>query len=729
MSGEIVTKFQDGEQTGLIAVIVCAVFSFLAINFVWIRMVYTLVSARWKNEKKVSKYMPEHVFFRTQLGGYIASLLLSNAISCVGSMINATWVEEAGITIGSVCTTQGATIQIGDLATAYFTAAIAVHTFCTLALKNRLPYYCAWIAIALGWSLTGVSGIIPSVLPNHIFGTDGAMCGIALHFPAVQLLVHLVPVLAATLIASVFYALVFLNVRGTLVFKGSVRFNFHPEERWRQQDEQAEYVKFVAAVAKSMLIFPIVYIILMTPHIIISMIETSGRAAPFSAKVFAVSCAVLLGVFNVMVLYNTLRIMGPGYFGHSSQRKDVESFSSSEDKSPVDVAPSVSAVLAQRAFPSPRALTPRQLSMASEADSTAHLLAPGHAYTNSDASLATMSTLDRSITPVKELNANLIPNAPMTPRIKVESASSDSDDSSGSSLPTPRRPGLKKPHLRRPSFPAAIQIPAYPEYIVENGMLSAVNLGSAGPKKPERKKKDRDSFLNMYSSRSPSGPVSVQGPTPPDRGNRPLGSPSNFGEHYDISSFTSPRAAPVAPLNRNSTASSESSPEPYSARPDLDVPLSPFAASLIERATKSPEHGRSHSEVVSPTRTRSAKEPRKTDKKEKRRSKSLDIVPRRGIPEVIRPGTPLSTRAKELLPTALSGPHSADFVFPPTPPTRGTPTRGTPRTPARPSKLRSAALPTAPLQISAVGNFSPQRVTPRRLPKTPAQVQSSTPRF
>lgn len=418
-----------------------------------------------------------------------------------------------------------------------------------------------------------------------------------------------------------------------------------------------------------------------------------------------------------MVLYNTLRIMGPGYSGYSTHRKDVESFSSPEDKSPVDVAPSVSAVLAQRAFPtSPRSMPSRQLS------------AGGHAYTNSDASFATMSTLvDRSITPVKELNAKIIPNAPMTPKIKVESASSESDDSSSGSLPAPRRSGLKKPHLRRPSIPAAIHIPAYPEYVVENGMLSAVNLQSGGPKKTERKKKDRDSFINMYSSRSPSGPVSVQEPTPPEHSSRPSGSASKFGEHYDISAFTSPRAAPETPSNRDST-SSESSLEPYSPRPVLDVPLSPLAANLIERATQSPQHARSQSDHVSPTRARSAKEHRRTDKKEKRRSKSLDIVPRRGIPEVIRPGTALSARAKELLPSALRSPHSASFVFPPTPPNHGTSAYNTPHTPARPSKLRSAALPTAPLQLSAVGNFSPQQ-RPRRLPKAPTHAQSSTPRF
>ena len=59
--------------------------------------------------------------------------------------------------------------------------------------------------------------------------------------------------LAATLIASVFYAIVFLNIRGTLSIKGGVKFTLDPQARWIARDGQVDYIKFVAAVAKSML--------------------------------------------------------------------------------------------------------------------------------------------------------------------------------------------------------------------------------------------------------------------------------------------------------------------------------------------------------------------------------------------------------------------------------------------------------------------------------------------
>lgn len=48
--------------------------------------------------------------------------------------------------------------QIADVATAYFTAAIAVHTFNTLVLRNRLPSWFCVVATAFGWLAAGLMG-------------------------------------------------------------------------------------------------------------------------------------------------------------------------------------------------------------------------------------------------------------------------------------------------------------------------------------------------------------------------------------------------------------------------------------------------------------------------------------------------------------------------------------------------------------------------------------------
>ncbi|KAH8100817.1 hypothetical protein BXZ70DRAFT_936035 [Cristinia sonorae] len=746
MSGKMITQFQDGQHSALIAAILCASLTLIAVNFVWGRLAW-VVATKGGKPSKVSRFMPEPIFFRTQLGAYVASLLLSNMISCVGYFFSITWLMEGGVTSGLMCTAQGAMTQVGDLATAYFTAAIAVHTFCTLALRNR-PTYWAWIAVVAGWVITLASGLVPAFIQFNsgpVYGTDGATCGISLQYPLVQLLLHLIPVLVASLVASVFYALVFLNVRGTLSVKGGVKFTLDPEARWKARDGQMEYIKFVAAIAKSMLIFPIAYVSLMMPHIVLCLVETSGWAAPFSAKVFAMACAALLGVFNVVILYNTLRIMGPAFNSANGQEKtDVESFATPE-KSPVDVAPSVSAVIAQRAFPPVRtqsralAASSRQPSVASiGGDSTTNLLPPraGHAHSNSSASSTTLSSLQRSITPVEELNELIIPNAPMNPMIRVDSASSDSDSdiSIAGSLPAPRRPGVKKPHLRRPTVPAAIKVPAPPVYVVQNGMLSAVNLQtatkSAAPEKSGSESKKRDSFISMYTSRTPvqieEGSrmtfggnegvyVNVSGPTSAHKIIRPYASTGNFAaDRYDMTAFTSPRAAPVPPSARSSVVSPESSPEPFTSRPAFaELPLSPFAEGLMQRAVKSPEHSRSisYDNVSSPAfgnMSALAKDAvvRNAAKKNRRRSKSLDLTPRRAVPDMLRPGTPSSARGgQQMLPSVSTTPMG--FTFPATPRTPGSSLR--PRSPAPP-------LPALPSSRS-----SPQP-SARRLPTQPGSA-------
>ncbi|THH26302.1 hypothetical protein EUX98_g7885 [Antrodiella citrinella] len=683
---------------------------FFTVTFICFRMLWR--AATKSKSTKLSRFMPEHVFFRTQLGVYVASLLVSNAISCAGYVANVNWLRDDAVASGILCTAQGALTQVGDLATAYFTAAIAVHTFCTLTLRNRLPKFWAWIAVFAGWVFTIISAVAPAfshLAAGPIYGSDGAACGFSQHYPVVQLLLHLIPVLVASLVASVFYALVFLGIRGTLSIKDGVKFTLDPQARWKEQDGQMEYIKFIAAVANSMLIFPIVYVALLMPHIVVCLVETAGWIAPAGAKVFAFACAGLLGFFNVLILYNTLRIMGPAFNTSGGSQKDVESFSTPE-KSPVDVAPSVSAVLAQRAFP--RAPTIRSDSrQTSIAGSTTHLMDPraNHMHSSSNGSTSTLASLNRSIIPADELK-NMV-NVPMTPRITVDGGSSPESDSSHG-LSAPRRPAMKRPHLRRPSVPAAIQIPAYPEYRVENGMLSAVNLktpAQQSAKLSTKKTRDRDSFIAMYapqSSGSQGVNVQVQGPSPSPRS-------GNFADRYDMTTFTSPRTAPAPPTARSSSNGSASSPESFSVQPHLaDLALSSFAQGLVERAMKSPEHARSRSDIpaVGSTSALAKDAVVRNAKKTKRRSKSLDVIPRRGIPQVVAPGTPLSSRAQELFP-----PTPPEYAFPATP--------RTPRTPATAQRSRSPVpcLPSSPrVPLSALPSSSV-----RRLPRTPTDAPPS----
>ena len=49
-------------------------------------------------------------------------------------------------------------MQIGDSGGAYFTAAIAIHSFNTLVLRNKLPGWICWGVVVLGWFIAVLLG-------------------------------------------------------------------------------------------------------------------------------------------------------------------------------------------------------------------------------------------------------------------------------------------------------------------------------------------------------------------------------------------------------------------------------------------------------------------------------------------------------------------------------------------------------------------------------------------
>ncbi|KAI0784488.1 hypothetical protein C8Q75DRAFT_809976 [Abortiporus biennis] len=687
-------KFSNGQGAGLIAVVVCAIISLIAIDFIWLRIVCVQLNARLvKRSTKVSTTR-EEVFFKTQLGVYIASLLLSNLLSTISYMSNVTWINRGGIQQGSLCSSQGALMQIGDSAAAYFTAAIAVHTFATLALGNRLPAWFCYMAVACGWILTIASGVIPSVLslPNGpIYGTDGASCGISVQYPLVQTVVHLAPIFLGALISAVFYALVFLTIRGTIVFRKGVRFNLDPEARWQSQSGSFEYSKFIAGISQSMLWYPIVYAILMLPHVIVCLLETSGFANPVGFKIFSVACSALLGVANVIIFYNIMRAMSPAFRPSAARvqaKPDLESFGNAgvieKEPSPVDVAPSVSAILAQRAFPSSPVPGSRALSVASprlpsmvsvkSSESTQYLLRTGHTPSGSTASTVnslSVAALPRAITPVRELNEMLSADSS-----RSGSPLSATSDDSQSSLPAPRREH-RSPLLRRPTIPPPVQTHLE---VPEPSHLTAVNLQT--PAVTENK--SRQSFINMYGSKSPQD-TSPEGPRltyyfTPETSNknkslRPSQSDAVLSQRFTPSITISRSPRDIAERSGSGSGSEQSSGKAFSS-PE-DVPLTPFLNELT-RVTASATIPRDsfasrQSEAYRPSSSagpsslafaaimnNASRNEQMRIKATRRRSKSLEQIPKMNVPPPpTRPAFPMSAFQQEFTIDLIPGIRSA----------------------------------------------------------------------
>lgn len=63
-------------------------------------------------------------------------------------------------------------------------------------------------------------------------------------------------IFAASLVTVVFYSLVFLILRGTIAFKGGLKFNLDIESRRNTMYCNTESPKFIGSVARSMLWYP-----------------------------------------------------------------------------------------------------------------------------------------------------------------------------------------------------------------------------------------------------------------------------------------------------------------------------------------------------------------------------------------------------------------------------------------------------------------------------------------
>jgi len=321
MAGSTFVALPRNEVPGAIAVNFFAVLSAVALLAFAIRILYLAVLSVWNRTVGDSK---EYALFRTQIGYYVTCLLLANMFNSISGLLGLRTLAEGGTFQDGYCSAQGFLMQFGNVSLAYFTAAISLHTFNSLVLRNRQSVAVYSVAILFGWIVAGILSALPFMLPmpnGTIYGVSGLSCGLRQEYPKTQFLLHLLPIFFTATVSVILFALTFLVLRGTLVIRGGVKLHFSPGERWNVR--LASYHKYVGGIAKSMIWYPIAYIAFLIPYSVTRLFALSGYAVPFQAMVFAFTCWFMLGVVNVLLLYNTLRVLSPAFDGYSS--KDPES--------------------------------------------------------------------------------------------------------------------------------------------------------------------------------------------------------------------------------------------------------------------------------------------------------------------------------------------------------------------------------------------------------------------
>ncbi|EIN09831.1 hypothetical protein PUNSTDRAFT_86319 [Punctularia strigosozonata HHB-11173 SS5] len=518
MSQVTMHAFTSGEVAAIVPIFICSCLSILAIFFLATRVAWTLITP--ESDVKPAR---ERIFFRTQLGLFAGCLLLSNLISCTAGLMEGAWVMMKGIQEGSICTTQATLMGVGDFGSAYFTALVAVHTFNSLVLRYKQPVWVNIAAVTFGWAGALAVGVVPAFVSpprGPVYGSMSYACGTSAAYPAYQFCLHLLPIFVTALISAILYSLIFLVIRGTMSIRGGISFSLDPHQRWSGQVHGFdEYHRFIRAIAASMLWYPLAYLILLLPVSFTLLLFIQGFRVSWGVMVFSTACSLLLGLANVTLIYNTLRVLSPAFTGttrgSSGPQTDAERTwgpsEKQEDYQPHFAAPPMSA----KAFEFPasprspastvRAPTVRKHSggivpyvshsaSSSDVSSTRSLLRPtGHRQGLSSDSASMISAISRPITPASQLSMEISIPEPAHQSSLYPHQRQQSADSLGS-LPPPPRAG-RSPLRREPS---ASQLPPTRMVLGPSGQLALPSDVSSDNKQVSRK----ESLASMFLSRS-----------------------------------------------------------------------------------------------------------------------------------------------------------------------------------------------------------------------------------
>ncbi|KAK7007826.1 Git3 domain-containing protein [Favolaschia claudopus] len=257
----------------------------------------------------------QYLFVRTHVAAYFLSLLLSDIIQAVGSIMNVKWVQERAVSVGDVCTIQGILKQTADVATAWWTLVIAAHTFCVLFLDlkpNRIALLATFVG---GWAFIGATVILgPAALDTTrhgpFFGISGYWCWIAPAYPTPRIVLDYLFMFVAAAFSFLLYTLVFLRLRGNIVMdRGRVSFHRTGVSLGVSSYRGQQLENRTSSISKKMLLYPVAYTIMILPIAASRFSSFAGQDVPFAVTMFADAVFLLSGVVNVVLFGMTRRIL------------------------------------------------------------------------------------------------------------------------------------------------------------------------------------------------------------------------------------------------------------------------------------------------------------------------------------------------------------------------------------------------------------------------------------
>jgi len=289
--------YSGGERSGIIVVGVAGVLSILAPLLLLLTTAYTH-----------QRYI--HVI------AYYASLLVSNGLQAIGTIMNFKWVSQGAVTPGQFCSTQGGIKQAGNVGTALWSFFIAVHLFNLLFLRFPETKIGLFATLVLGWALIALvvlagPAAIEKPQRGPYFGVAGLWCWITPEYPLPRFYLEYFFEFVSAGLGFVLYTAILLRVRGNLYSEdGKWRLRFLARgEEWKLSVGRDIIDASMFRVAVNMVWYPIAYSLLILPVGLSRLIAFNGHDVPTWATLFTDVIFNLTGFVNVMLFVGTRRLL------------------------------------------------------------------------------------------------------------------------------------------------------------------------------------------------------------------------------------------------------------------------------------------------------------------------------------------------------------------------------------------------------------------------------------
>jgi len=253
---------------------------------------------------------------RTHVAAYFVSLLVSDLIQAIGSILNAHWISQRAVEVGSLCSAQGVLKQIADVSTAVWTMVIATHTFCLLFLELKSSRFTLIATLISGWS--GIAAVViagpaamDTVHHGPFYGISGYWCWIGPHWNGSRVGLDYLFMFMAAFFSFLLYMAIFLRMRGNIIVEGRrISFRIKKAAPWRGKQFESQAL----TIARQMLLYPVAYTILILPIAASRFSAFAGEDVPFGVTVFSAAVFLLSGIVNVTLFTMTRRILPPESF-------------------------------------------------------------------------------------------------------------------------------------------------------------------------------------------------------------------------------------------------------------------------------------------------------------------------------------------------------------------------------------------------------------------------------